>query len=111
MRLFLGFFLNSSFGIDPDSVGDLGSAMINDYTRGGVISVAKHFPGYGNLSLDPHTNQATLIIDDKELELNLIPFRKIIANHPAVAVMTAHIVIPNITERPHFRLNLETPAQ
>lgn len=94
------YLYNRTFGTDPDSIGALGNAMIKGYTRSGIVPVAKHFPGYGNLSLDPHTNQATLTIDRKELEVNLSPFQKVIATNPAVAIMTAHIVIPDVDTKP-----------
>ena len=74
--------------------------MLKGYMEGGIVPVAKHFPGYGNLSCDPHTNQATLNIGRKELEVNLSPFKRLIADNPAAAIMTAHIVIPDIDTKP-----------
>lgn len=94
------YLYNRTFGVNPENIGTLGNAMIEGYMRGGIVPVAKHFPGYGNLFLDPHTNQATLNIDYKELKLNLFPFQKVVMNNPATAIMTAHIVIPNVDVKP-----------
>ena len=85
-----------TFGTSSDATGELGSAMIRGYIKGGVVPVAKHFPGYGNIFPDPHKNQATLNIGSEELELSLIPFRKIISDNSAIAIMTAHILVPKI---------------
>src|SRR3989344_352392 len=94
------YLYSRTFGADPNTSGVLGNEMMKGYLAGGVVPIAKHFPGYGDLSLDPHTNQATLRIDSKELEVNLIPFKEVIANNPASAIMTAHIVIPDISNKP-----------
>lgn len=90
------YLYKRTFGVDPDTAGKLGVAMINGYIKGGIIPVVKHFPGYGNIFPDPHKNQATSDITEKELELYLVSFRRIIENNPTVAIMTAHILIPNV---------------
>ncbi len=95
------YLYNRTFGVDPGNIGNLGNAMIKGYIGGKVVPVAKHFPGYGNLLRDPHTNQAKLTINEKELQINLIPFQKVIAtNSSNIAIMTAHIVVPNIDTKP-----------
>ena len=85
------YLYNRTFGTSSSVAGELGSAMIRGYKKGGVIPVAKHFPGYGNLFSDPHKSQAVLDISREELKLDLIPFQKIIEDNSAVAIMTAHI--------------------
>lgn len=89
-----------TFGAKVEVVAELGEAMIIGYRNGGIIPVAKHFPGYGNLILDPHTNKAVLVISDEELEQNLIPFEKVVVNNSTVAIMTAHISIPSVDTKP-----------
>lgn len=88
------YLYSRTFGANPSVTGELGSAMIKGYRKGGVIPVAKHFPGYGNILPDPHKNQATLNINSEELELALTPFRRVIDDNSAIAIMTAHILIP-----------------
>src|SRR5215212_10370048 len=41
-----------SFGCDPTLVATLGAAMIAGYHAGGVMAVAKHFPGHGRTPPD-----------------------------------------------------------
>jgi len=94
------YLYSRTFAVDAPTTGDLGGAMIRGYLKGGVIPVAKHFPGYGNISLDPHRNTARLKTNNSELEQSLTPFRKIIADHPVMAIMTAHIIIPEVDNKP-----------
>lgn len=90
------YLYNRTFGATPDTTGELGGAMVRGYIKGGVIPVVKHFPGYGNIAPDPHKNQAISNIAAEELELYLVSFRNIIENNPVVAIMTAHILIPEV---------------
>lgn len=90
------YLYNRTFGATPDTTGELGGAMVRGYIKGGVIPVVKHFPGYGNIAPDPHKNQAISNITAEELELYLVSFRNIIEDNPVVAIMTAHILIPEV---------------
>ena len=94
------YLYTRTFGAEVEDIAELGGAMINGYRNGGIIPVAKHFPGYGNLLIDPHTNKASLVISSEELEQNLIPFKKVVAGNSAIAIMTAHISIPSIDTKP-----------
>jgi beta-N-acetylhexosaminidase len=94
------YLYGRSFGTDPRTIGSLGNAMVKGYIKGGVIPVVKHFPGYDNIYLDPHTNKAILKIDAKKFKLNLIPFQTFIKKNPFGAIMTAHIIIPSMDSKP-----------
>ena len=94
------YLYKRTFGVNEVMTGELANAMIDGYKRGGVVAVAKHFPGYGNVVLDPHRNESLLLIKSQELEKNLIPFKKVIDNKSTGAIMTAHIVIPEIDSKP-----------
>ena len=94
------YLYKRTFGRNADETGELGSAMVDGYFKGGVIAVVKHFPGYGNVVLNPHTDESVLPIERGEFENNLIPFKKALANKNTQAVMTAHIVIPEIDSKP-----------
>ncbi len=48
------YLFKRTFGATPEDIGEFANAMINGYQKAGVIAVAKHFPGYGNVILDPH---------------------------------------------------------
>ena len=94
------YLYKRTFGSDPETIGLFGSAMVRGYLRGGIIPVVKHFPGYGNVADDPHTNRATIHLDRGEVETHLLPFKKVTAEHPTVPLMTAHIIIPSVDGKP-----------
>ncbi|MEK7501293.1 MAG: glycoside hydrolase family 3 N-terminal domain-containing protein, partial [Patescibacteria group bacterium] len=68
--------------------------MMEGYKAAGVVSVPKHFPGYGNVKPDPHASNVSLKTDAKGLAVSLVPFRHILSAGGAGAVMTAHIQVP-----------------
>ena len=76
------------------AVASLGQAMMEGYKAAGVVSVPKHFPGYGNVKPDPHASNVSLKTDAKGLAVSLVPFRHILSAGGAGAVMTAHIQVP-----------------
>lgn len=88
--------LNRSFGSDPARVSALVAAHVRGHQRSGLLSCAKHFPGHGSTTVDPHTGLPDLAHDRARLErVDLPPFRAAIdAGVPAV--MTAHIVMKAI---------------
>src|SRR5205085_7699870 len=43
-----------SFGKDPHQVALLGTAFLRGLASEGVLGCAKHFPGHGDTSVDPH---------------------------------------------------------
>ena len=43
-----------SFGSDPEIVARHGRAYVKGLQKGGVMAVAKHFPGHGDTSADSH---------------------------------------------------------
>lgn len=88
--------LNRSFGSDPKRVGELASAWIRGHAQNGVLSCAKHFPGHGSTTVDPHTGLPDLTHDRARLDrIELVPFRAAVAAG-VPTVMTAHIVMKAI---------------
>jgi beta-N-acetylhexosaminidase len=90
-----------SFGEDPDAVARLAGAWMRGSLREGVACCVKHFPGHGDTAVDSHHALPTVDKSIAELEaLELRPFRALAharGNTPAApAVMTAHIVYPQI---------------
>jgi len=86
---------NRSFGGDPRIVASLGGAFIRGLHSSGVLSVAKHFPGHGDTSLDSHLE---LPVMDKSLDelmnVHIRPFVDAINIFNVDAIMTAHVVYP-----------------
>ena len=54
-------------------------AAIQGYLAGGVIPVAKHFPGLGDTLADSHQVLPLAQSDDPSRELDLLPFREAVA--------------------------------
>jgi beta-N-acetylhexosaminidase len=84
----------------PEEIAARAGAMLQGYREAGILSVLKHFPGYGNEEPDPHTAATTLVIDNTTLENNLLPFRELVARQNAEMIMTAHILIPSVDKKP-----------
>ncbi|MFH1240784.1 MAG: beta-N-acetylhexosaminidase [Pseudomonadota bacterium] len=83
-----------TFGDDPRLVGVLGGTVVRVLQENGVMAVAKHFPGLGRTSLDPHYELPTIDADGEEMEeVNLPPFRSAIAEGVS-AIMTSHAIYP-----------------
>ncbi len=83
-----------SFGSNKEIVASMGSAIINGLQKGGVVSVAKHFPGHGETNIDTHKTLA--IFNDTEQEfynIHLYPFKQAIDAN-VKGIMTAHIRYP-----------------
>ena len=84
-----------SFGEDAERVTRLAGAWMRGSLREGVACCVKHFPGHGDTHVDSHHALPTV---DKSLEaleaLELKPFRALASVAPAV--MTAHIVYPQL---------------
>jgi beta-N-acetylhexosaminidase len=88
-----------TFGADPERVGELGGAVIESLQGGGVMAVAKHFPGLGRAPLDPHLELPRIEVDMKEMEtVHLRPFGSAIEKNVS-AIMTSHAVYPALDPR------------
>ena len=83
-----------SFGSDKDTVSNMGKAVINGLQKGGVVAVAKHFPGHGETSLDTHKTLTIFNGTEQEFyDIHLYPFKKAI-DEGVKGIMTAHIRYP-----------------
>ena len=88
-----------SYGQDPRQVARFARAAIQGYLAGGVLPVAKHFPGLGDTLADSHRELPLAQSDDPSRETDLLPFREAVAAG-APAVMTAHLLVPKWDTRP-----------
>ena len=87
---------NRSFSSDPEVCGRLGSSVCRGLQRGGVMAVAKHFPGHGDTSEDSHLTLPKVEKTYEELDvMELIPFKRVIRSR-VDGIMTAHILNPNL---------------
>lgn len=83
-----------SFGEDPQDVARLGILYSKGLEDGGILSVAKHFPGHGDTASDSHYTLPVVKSDKTHLENNeLIPFRKYIQAGLG-GMMIGHLNVP-----------------
>ena len=86
----------SSFGTTPEKVAAHGCAMNKGYRDGGLISMAKHFPGYGSIATDAHKGTARITKTLDELEkVDIYPYTEIIKAQ-ADAIMIGHVIVEAI---------------
>ena len=78
-----------AFGEDPATIATLGAALLEGFSRVGVVGVIKHIPGHGRSCADSHEALPRVSAPAQELQRDLQPFRAL-ANAPMA--MTAHIV-------------------
>lgn len=82
------------FSDDPQKVAMLGRCVVKSLQENGVMAVAKHFPGLGRATRDPHHDLPTIEADIEEIEeFHLPPFRAVMEQGVA-AVMTSHALYP-----------------
>lgn len=68
-----------SFGEDPVNVANKVIAYARGLEDGGVLSVAKHFPGHGDTDVDSHKALPVLTFTRERLDsVELYPFKKVI---------------------------------
>src|ERR1700722_10322605 len=85
-----------SFGSNPNLVARMGAAFDRGLRRGGVLSCAKHFPGHGDATVDPHLDLPVFSGTMERLEAaELVPFAAAVASDTQL-IMTAHILLPQI---------------
>ncbi len=92
------YLYGRTFGTTSTMIAPLAEAMMDGYEDAGIGSTVKHFPGYGNIVNDPHKNAAKT--DKSIYEESLIPFKTLLSGKKDGAVMTAHIIIPEIDSKP-----------
>ncbi len=87
-----------SFGMDAHRAARLGVAYAKGIESGGVMSVAKHFPGHGSADADSHKTLPVVKKTRKNLEeTDLVPFREYVGNGLS-AIMTGHLYVPALDE-------------
>lgn len=91
-----GVIGSRSFGGDPARVADLGVAYARGLESGGVISVAKHFPGHGSPPGDSHKALPVIVRSLHQLDsIDLYPFRSYVETGLS-GVMVGHLAVPAV---------------
>jgi beta-N-acetylhexosaminidase len=79
-----------AFASDPISVIELGRAVIEGLTEGGVLPVMKHIPGHGRATADSHLALPRVATSAEELSASdFVTFRSL---NQCPMAMTAHVV-------------------
>ncbi|MBN2471858.1 MAG: hypothetical protein JXN59_14140 [Anaerolineae bacterium] len=98
-----------AYSADPQITARMGAAMIEGLQNGGVMAVAKHFPGHGDTLDDSHVTLPVVQADRARLEqVELVPFQSAITANVG-AIMTAHIAYPALDPTPDLPASL-SPA-
>ena len=88
-----------AFGSDPKWVSRLGMAVINHLQKGGVMAVAKHFPGIGRTTLDSHLDLPFLETSAEDLAaIDFGPFQEAIQTGVA-GMMLSHICYGSLDDQ------------
>ena len=83
-----------SWGENPAAVARDGRQYMHGMQDAGILAVAKHFPGHGDVDADSHLALPTVRVDRRRLDtLELPPFRSLIAGGLG-GVMVAHLNVP-----------------
>lgn len=83
----------------PDRVAAMGRRAIRAMQEGGLLAVAKHFPGIGRTVLDSHEDLPRMAAPLAEMEsMELPPFRAAIEADVA-GIMLSHILYPALDPR------------
>ena len=88
-----------AYSSDPERAACFALAAIRGYLSGGVLPVAKHFPGLGDTMADSHEVLPLALSGDVKREADLLPFREAVAAGVPM-VMTAHLRVPEWDEQP-----------
>ncbi|RZK16112.1 MAG: serine hydrolase, partial [Hymenobacter sp.] len=83
-----------SWGENPVAVARLSRLYLRGMQEAGVLAVAKHFPGHGDVDADSHLALPLVRVDRGRLDsLELPPFKRMIASGIG-GMMIAHLNVP-----------------
>lgn len=91
-----GVIGSRSFGNDPVKVADFGVAYARGLESGGVVSVAKHFPGHGSPEGDSHRILPVVNRNVEELDsIDIYPFKSYISSGLS-GIMVGYLAVPAV---------------
>jgi beta-N-acetylhexosaminidase len=79
-----------SFGANPSRVAAQARAYVSGMHAAGLLTALKHFPGHGSSVADSHLGFVD-VTDTASPELELAPYRILLAEGVVDSVMTAHV--------------------
>lgn len=85
-----------AFGRSKENVVELAGEFLQVLQNNGVIGCVKHFPGLGAAKVDSHEDLPSVDISDEILsDIDLFPYRELVADGNIKLVMAAHASFPN----------------
>lgn len=87
-----------SFGADPARVTAHARAYLAGMHAAGILTALKHFPGHGSSFADSHLGFVD-VTDTARPELELAPYRTLMAEGVVDSVMTAHVFNRHLDRR------------
>ena len=86
----------ATFGDNAEKVAEHVVAMKRGFRDGGVLSMGKHFPGYGSIATDAHKGTAHIVKSVEEVEKeDMLPFKAIIEDG-VDGIMMGHVIVDAI---------------
>lgn len=89
-----GSFIGNRACSTEDEAVSTASDFILSFAQHGILSVAKHFPGIGGVTVDLHTQPAVVTIEARDT----LPFERVLQTFPNIGVMTTHVAVENRTD-------------
>jgi beta-N-acetylhexosaminidase len=86
-----------AFHSNPAAVSQIALAYMHGMRDAGMAATAKHFPGHGAVVADSHTAAPVDRRELVDLEGDLTPYRRLIANG-LPAVLAAHVLFPAVDD-------------
>lgn len=94
------YLYNRTFATTTAGTIALGRIIAETYLANGVMPVYKHFPGYGNSTINPHTAVTQFDGTHEMFNQNIEVFKSLLGFNVNIPVMTAHIVVPWVSDVP-----------
>lgn len=94
------YLYNRTFATTTEGTIALGRAVAETYMANGIMPVYKHFPGYGNSTINPHTSTTQFDGTEEMYAQNMEVFRSLLAFNLDIPIMTAHIIVPWVSSVP-----------
>ena len=86
--------LGRSFSANPDTVVFHSGIFMEEHEKRNILNCCKHFPGHGSATNDSHLGLTDVTNSWNEIELE--PYRQLIASGKCKMIMSAHVFNRNI---------------
>jgi len=78
-------------GAEPAAVARLATAFVEELSRRGILTCAKHFPGLGGATVDPHFGLPHIARTKRQLQQEeILPFMKLAGRADMMMIAHAH---------------------